>query len=80
MRMAEAGRTIGPSSEQVGKGGSAAVPEVSVEGSGPAAMPQEPVGADGSTAAPQEPAGADRSTTAPEVPREGGWLCRHTPE
>ena len=41
MRTVEAGRTIGPSSEQVGAGGSTAVPEVLVEGSGPATMPQE---------------------------------------
>ena len=39
VRMAEAGRTVGPSLEQVGAGGSATAPEVSVKGSGPAVVP-----------------------------------------
>ena len=70
MRMAEAGRTIGPSSEQVGKGGSAAVPEVSVEGSGPAAMPQVSAGVGGSATAPKVPMVGDGSIAVPPSARE----------
>jgi len=41
VRMAEAGRTIGPSSEQVGVGGSAAALEVLIEGGDPIVAPLE---------------------------------------
>ena len=71
MRIAKAHRTIGPSSEQVGVGQLAAVPEVSAEGSGPATVPQESVGVGRFGAMPEVLAGPGGSATVLKVPREG---------